>query len=118
MKNVALNTLNYTGVVTLSRYTGQKKVKLAQIHNTGGLPLFNFLANCLTGDFASAKDEYPTKIKLVNRETIDTDVYEYSSVSGFIFLRRPVEIVSNNSGECRVRYSFMIPRALKSDLGV
>jgi hypothetical protein len=117
MKNTAINTLNYTGIVSLSQYVGKKKIKIAQMHNTGGESLFNFLANCLTGNFDSAKVSYPTKIKLIYRELLDNknNIYEYSSASGFIFVRR-VEAVETNPGECRVKYSFMIPRDLLDNI--
>ena len=67
MKNTAINTLNYTGIVSLSQCIGNRKIKIAQMHNTGGASLFNFLANCLIGNFTTAKINYPTKIKLINR---------------------------------------------------
>lgn len=114
MNNIAINTLNYTGIVTLSQYIGNKKIKLAQMHNTGGTSLFNFLANCLAGNFTSAKTNWPTKIKILERTAEDenTQNYEYRSVTGFIFLRSAPEVLDNSLGECRVRYSFMIPRDL------
>lgn len=116
MKNKAINTLGYTGIVTLSQYNGSKKIQLAQIHNTGGASLFTFLANCLIGDFTYAKTNWPTKIKILERVALDESAtekrYDYYSASGFIFLRTTPEIIQNNLNECRVRYSFMVPRDL------
>ena len=119
MKNIATNTLSYTGIVTLSQYIGTKKIELAQIHNTGGSSLFSFLADCLRGNFDYAKVNYPAKIKLLEQEVIDVDShkYNYNSLSGFIFLRTPPELGTvpegeSSSGQCRVKYSFMIPRDL------
>ena len=119
MKNIATNTLSYTGIVTLSQYVGTKKIELAQIHNTGGSSLFSFLADCLRGNFDYAKANYPAKIKLLEQEVIDVDShkYNYNSLSGFIFLRTPPESGAASegelgSGQCRVKYSFMIPRDL------
>ena len=113
MKNIATNTLSYTGIVSLSQYVGNKKIKIAQIYNTGGSSLFEFLSNCLIGNFDQARINYPTKIKLLNREPQDDqdDTYNYSSVSGFIFMRN-TSVPDVNSGKCQVRYSFMIPRDL------
>ena len=59
MKNTAINTLKYTGIVTLSQYIGSKKRQIARMHNEGGDALFRFLANCLAGDFTTAKLTMP-----------------------------------------------------------
>lgn len=112
MKNTVLNTLSYTGMVTLSQYNGKKKIKLAQINNTGGASLFEFLIDCFKGNFAEAKLLRPTKIKLVNREPAQDGGYTFESVSGFIYARTEVQDESNFEEECRVVYSFMIPRDL------
>lgn len=114
MKNTAINTLTYTGIVTLSQYIGKKKVKIAQMHNTGGESLFRFLANCFTGNFESAQNNRPAKVKLLNKTLVGNDIV-YRSVSGFIFVRNLKQMVVN-SGECCVRYSFIIPRDLFEDL--
>ena len=110
MKNTAINTLTYTGVVTLSQYIGQKKVKIAQIHNKGGNPLFDFLSDCLIGELASAKAKKPEKIRLV---ITDNGIYpqEFAPGSGFIYPQvQPKKGV--NSYESQVTYSFLIPREL------
>lgn len=109
MKNRAVNTLSYLGTVTLSKQIGKKKVEIAKVHNTGGASLFSFLASCLTGNFGSAPANVPKKIKLLNREAIN-GIYEYESVSGFIFLRDTAKIQESSSGKCLVRYSFIVPR--------
>lgn len=112
MKNIALNTLKYTGIVTLSQYVGSKKVKVARHHNTGGTSLFNFLADCLIGDFAMAKATRPIKIMLVKRtkeESGGVTTYNYEQKSGFIFVLTTPEKVQSNT-QCRVRYSFIIPK--------
>ena len=80
MNSKAVNTLNYTGIVTLSQYVGNNKVQLAQIHNTGGTSLFNFLASCLAGHFQYASVNWPTKIKLLDY-AVDGSEYTYESVS-------------------------------------
>lgn len=105
MKGTAINKLNYAGIVTLSQRIGSKKVIVAQEHNEGGASLFNFLADCLTGDFATASTMKPTKIMLLNKanQTIER-------VSGFIhLLTNPEKIYDKDEMACRVRYSFIIP---------
>ena len=111
MQNTAINTLGYTGIVTISQCIGKEKIEIAQIHNTGGTALFNFLADCLLGDFELAAKSRPTKIMLLERKT-STDTsqsVEYISSSGFIhLLTKPEKIYSNTEG--KVRYSFRISR--------
>lgn len=104
MKNKALNTLGYTGIVTLSRNVGSKKIKIAQVHNTGASSLFDFLSDCLIGEFEVARLTRPAKIKLLY-----VDGSSYSSASGFIgLLTKPVKVHEPN--QSRIRYSFVIPR--------
>lgn len=115
MKNTAINTLSYTGIVTLSRYNGSKKIKIAQIHNEGGYPLFNFLSDCLIGDFEIAKLNRPIKIMLLDRTANSGGSYEYTEKSGFIFAYSTPEKVYDNEktgAKSTVRYSFRIPRDL------
>ena len=111
MKNTAVNTLTYTGIVTISQYIGAKKVKIAQKYNTGGTTLFDFLSDCLCGDWTLAKAKRPTKIKVLEWSQ-DGQNRDYKSISGFIFLRNPPEKVEDQEqpNQSRVRYSFLIPR--------
>ena len=108
MKSKTLNTLSYTGVVTLSRYIGSKKVELMQLHNTGGSELFNFISDCFLGNFSEAENERPTKIKVLNYDTVE-GIKHYTSASGFIHLLTKPEKVSKDNQSC-IRYSFLIPR--------
>lgn len=116
MKNIASNTLSYAGVVTLSKVVGQKKIKVAQVHNTGGESLFEFLADCLAYDFDRARINRPAKIRLLERTTYadesskDGYSYSYTSASGFIYLLTQPEKIYGEANQCRVRYSFIIPR--------
>ena len=114
MKNAAINTLEYTGMVTLSQYINSKKVKLAQVQNEGGNPLFNFMSDCLIGDFDVARVNLPTKIMLLNvTSTKDTDgntsVLNIESRSGFVYLLTKPEKVYNATKSV-VRYSFALSR--------
>lgn len=113
MRNKAINTLKYTGIVTLSQYIGTKKVNIAQRHNTGGSSLFEFFADCLIGDFTMAKATMPTKIMLVKRTESKNGAgnvdFTYEDVSGFIYLLTKPEKVYNSAGSA-VRYSFVIPK--------
>lgn len=115
MKNTAINTLKYTGVVTLSQCIGSKKLQIAKIHNKGGQPLFDFFSDCLLGDFDIASKNRPAKIMLL-KKSIDTDTssgtstIKYTSASGFIYLlSKPEKVYEAGAG--KVRYSFIVSRA-------
>ena len=114
MKNTAINTIKYTGIVTLSQYTGSKKVKIAQLHNAGGDSLFRFLANCLVGDFTAARLLRPTKIMLVklkNPSSFAEGFERLSTSAGFTYqLTKPEIVYTKDSSSSRVRYSFVIAK--------
>lgn len=111
MKNKAINTLNYSGIVTLSRIDGTKKTKIAQAHNEGKNPLFAFLADCLAGDFHNVKR--PAKIKLLKLERStgedNVTIEDYTDITGSIHLLTP-PIAEYDASRSLVRYSFIIPR--------
>ncbi len=111
MKSAALNTLEYTGMVTLSQYIGHKKIKIVERANAGGNPLFNFLADCLVGDFDTAKLCKPTKIMLLQYSELDGKP-KYESRSGFTYLTsKPEKVYSSTTDSAGlVRYSFIISR--------
>ena len=107
MKSTAVNAVGYTGIVTLSQYKNGKQFILATEYNTGANPLFNFLADCLVGNFDVASYGIPTKVKLVNKQG-DT----CTDVSGFLHLYTNPEKVAATNGESRVRYRFVIPKTI------
>ena len=107
MKNTALNQLHYTGIVTLSQYNGEEKLELKKVHNAGGNGLFNFLADCLIGDFDIASMTIPSKIMLLTYN----DNKELEKASGFIYkMSKPEKLYTDATGESTVRYSFQITR--------
>jgi hypothetical protein len=114
MKNIVTKTLQYTGIVTLSQYIGSKKVKITQLHNSGGEPLFRFFASCLAGDFTAAKLMRPTKVMLIEPKDTSATVIEFQkpfNTAGFVYQLTKPEIVETKDGSSsRVRYSFMIAK--------
>jgi hypothetical protein len=120
MKNTAVNSLEYAGVVTLSQYINKTKVFTQRIHNAGGNSLFNFITTCLLGDFDEAASYLPTKIRLL-KTTKDTEGNSsIAGVSDFIYiLTKPEKVISisdNITGPTgTVRYSFSIPREFLED---
>lgn len=108
MKNTAKNSLSYTGVVTLSQSIGNKKFEIAKVHNSGGSSLFDFLSDCLVGDYDIAKAKQPKKIKLLK---YNEESGNHESVSGYIQYTTKPERVYENPGST-VRYSFIVSRAM------
>ena len=111
MRSIAINNIGYTGVVKLSQYTNGKKFSIAEIHNAGGKPLFDFLANCLAGDIDLAKRDRPTQILLLNIEKTDSGevVVRAADNTGFLtLLSKPERVYSETAGV--VRYRFIIPQ--------
>lgn len=103
----ATNNIAYTGIVRLSQYTKEKKSVVAEIHNEGGLPLFDFLADCLVGNFNAASISRPTKILLLNVDE-DRNIAAADNTSFIHLLTVPEKIYSKDEGI--VKYSFMIPQ--------
>jgi hypothetical protein len=108
IRSTTKNSLEYTGIVKLSQYTKGKRFTIAEIHNEGGKPLFNFLADCLAGNFASAKTDVPTKILLLNVDK-EKNIIEAAENTSFIYLlTNPEKVYSEDAGI--VKYSFIIPQ--------
>lgn len=114
MKSKAINSMKYSGIVTISQSIKGKKIKLKQVHNEGTLTLFNFLADCLIGDFDIAKASQPTKIMLLEYKDKDAKgsplaTPTYESKSGFLHLvNKPEKELKDNKSI--VRYSFILSR--------
>ena len=106
IKGAAKNSLGYTGIVTLSQYIRGNRRTITKIHNIGNKPLFDFFADCLVGNFDTAKLYRPNKIMLLYK---DADNKTLSKVpdTDFIYLLSNPEKVYNDS-EGVVKYSFMI----------
>lgn len=107
VKGTTVNSLGYTGIVTLSQYIRGKKRIVAKIHNRGNKPLFDFFADCLVGNFDTAKLYRPNKIMLLYKD--DENVLHKAEDTDFIYLLSNPEKVYNDT-EGVVRYSFIIPQ--------
>jgi hypothetical protein len=118
MKNNVINTLKYTGIVTLSQYIGKNKIKIAQTHNEGGESLFNFLIDCLIGDFDIASNNRPNKVMLLQKSDENNSNSQYRQADwgvGFIgLLTKPEKVYSVDN--VKVRYSFVIPKELVNNI--
>lgn len=112
-----LSTLNigYAGKVNIkvkNKKTNQTLYSYTN-HNEGNLPLFNFLALCLAGEYATADSQRPYKIKLFknvnlenqkDRASVVTD--ELSAVSSFISINTAPDVYENS-----VTFHFIVPYA-------
>lgn len=108
IKSVAVNNIEYTGIVKLSQYTNGKVFTVLEKHNEGGTALFNFLTDCLLGDFDIAKFDRPSKIMLLN---INEDgILAKATNTSFIYLLSKPEKVYSTEKKGIVRYSFIIPQ--------
>ena len=112
MKSSTKNTFKYTGIVKLSQYTStKKKILQAELRNAGGPALFNFLTDCLIGDFEKAKQTRPHKIMLLNEETFSEPSDSIiTPVSRFFSLATCEKVLTSDKNSSTVRYSFIIPR--------
>ena len=113
MRQDTLQTLGYTGIVTLSQYIGDKKVKIKQLKNHGGEALFDFFAYCLKGDFSVADALRPNKILLLSKQQSEQSSESTYSALGagqgyYTISTTPEKIYS--AGACKVRYSFIISK--------
>lgn len=107
IKGTTINSLKYTGIVTISQCTGTKKTILSRSSNTGGISLFTYFADCLLGDFDVASLNRPTKIMLLNID--DSGIITKEQNATFItLLTKPEKVYSETEGI--VRYSFIVPQ--------
>lgn len=113
MNSTALNGLEYTGIVTLSRYINGKKIKVTQIKNSGSDLLFSFLYSCLLGDFNHAKNNQPTQIRLLSFNENETETKtKYTSASGLIYMRNAERFYDRIRSQYAVRFSFLIDKSM------
>jgi hypothetical protein len=106
MVGTANNSIAYAGIVTLSQQVNTKKFTLAKMHNAGGISLFNFMADCIAGDFSNANVNRPKMIVLLNKD--DSGNYTLAENAEWVaLLSNPERVYSLTEGI--VRYSFIIP---------
>lgn len=67
-------SVGYSGKVTVTVVDDRKVVSRKVGHNAGGQPLFQFLAQCLCGNYENTKPLQPLKIRLFYNKASDTTV--------------------------------------------
>jgi hypothetical protein len=113
-------TLSYQGDVKFTIKQGQTVLETRHYKNSGALPLFRFIGECLVGNFNSAGRKRPFKIKLLidqsAKPTPDVgqeDVMpEYVAASNFITLAAAPEIQvfgTQLNGYCQAKFSYIFP---------
>lgn len=112
-------SIGYSGSVKLTTLVDNKVVSEKVYKNSGMLPLFTFIGNCLIGNFNSAGRSRPFKIMLLeasgsasvppNTETT------YEDKSNFIEVAMAPELIITNTSiansSCQVKFSFIFPVA-------
>ena len=69
----SLHNFNYTGDITVKLTEGDRVYSEQHFHNTGCAKLFNFVADCLTGNFNAAKSSRPCRIVLFKLDPIEDE---------------------------------------------
>ena len=100
------NGISYHGEVSISVMDGKRKL-CTVTHNNGRKGLFNFLSNCLLGNFAAAKSSYPSKIACFGTVTdTDTTLVRLSSFIRYDSSRWETKETSTGSS---IYFHFRIP---------
>lgn len=124
-------SVGYSGKVKVTVVDDRKVVSRKVGHNAGGQPLFQFLAQCLCGNYENAKTSQPLKIKLFyNNATNENDAItniqnwvksegdstSVVSASNFIFVNGPsatekIEDEEGNKNGYKAILHFRVPFA-------
>lgn len=100
------NGISYRGEVSISVMDGKRKL-CAVTHNNGRKGLFNFLSNCLLGNFIAAKSSYPSKIACFGTVAdTDTTLVRLSSFIRYDSSRWETKETSTGSS---IYFHFRIP---------
>lgn len=113
---------SYTGVVTVSVYDNDRLIKSTTSNNAGMSTLFNFICNCLKGDFKSARESRPCKLILLKKDDNESEdstpltdkesnkTYwseSYAVSAPTVYDTAAIGTVDNN--KCDITYHFRIP---------
>lgn len=96
--------ISYAGQIRVDLVRGGKIVKTIETHNSGELPLFNFIANCLAGKFYESLKPQFIHFFNVDDEQVTYIPTPFSSVG--------VEQYEGSSGEgshCDVVFKYIVP---------
>jgi hypothetical protein len=57
----------YTGIVTIASYLGDRLIQKQTQHNAGLKTLFEFISSCLQGNWYEARDKRPCKLVMLKQ---------------------------------------------------
>ena len=100
------NSINYHGEVSIAVMDGKRKL-CTVTHNNGKKGLFNFLSNCLLGNFMAAKSSYPSKIACFKSAT-DANASPVR-LSSFVRYDSSRWATEETSTESSIYFHFRIP---------
>ena len=119
--------IGYKGKVTLNLYDSDRKktINTVQVHNTGTVHMFNFLANCLIAQWNVAQANYPSRIVIfkteAGEETFDPDKWKSENAitpdTGILQSSIPLLETDYDKQTCSVKFHFRIPTSLISQVG-
>lgn len=96
----------YNGNVTIKLVKDGKTLKTVKKHNTGCPELFDFLSNCLMGDFVASK----TPKVLMGYNSDGTPTKENLGTKALSTFVPYADIAKINDGDnCKVEYKFNVP---------
>ena len=101
------NTIQYTGKVKVEYFIGDKLQKSKEYHNTGCIPLFSFLGDCLTGTLVA--DNLPRFIRLFLVDASDEGSYDNQVTATAIPCSTIYKEDSLNPDKTQVNYKFIVP---------
>jgi hypothetical protein len=99
-----LSTISYNGQVTVKAIDGKRTLYSYKSHNTGKQKLFDFLANCLIGNFVAAKSAMPCRIACFSGK-----VSKDTKVSTYVYRDSSNYLDNKTDGSTEVVFRFRIP---------
>lgn len=112
----------YSGKVTISSYLGDRLIQTETSHNAGLPKLFQFIGNCLQGNWSNAKSNRPCKLVLLRtadaesrqiNSPLDTATSDYWSedyaISSPIIYDSAAIIQRTGETTSAVTYHFRVP---------
>ncbi len=113
LKTLNNQSVNYKGIVKVSIVNGQNKtISTNTYYNNGTNNLFNFIANCIAGNYINHEKYRPCKIALYKAAASGSNIKSEYRVSNFIFQDGAAKVKNINSDKtsgCEVIYHFRIP---------
>ena len=113
LKTLNNQSVNYKGIVKVSIVNGQNKtISTNTYHNNGTNNLFNFIANCIAGNYINHEKYRPCKIALYRAAESGSNIKSEYRMSNFIFQDGAAKVKNISTGltsGCEVIYHFRIP---------